>query len=270
MHGGRNAARWFVVLLVVALALPALPAQSVGAATRTVKNLNDSGADSLRQVLLNALPNDTVVFEAGVTGTIALANTLTLAQNVTIQGPGRDLLIISGGCTNCGVNQAHDTGVRVFTVNSGVTATISGVTITRGRGDGNGGGISNSGTLTVLNSTISDSAASNGLNGVGSIGGSGGGIYSTGPLTVAGSTISGNTTGDGGSGGGNFGVGGSGGSGGSGGGIYSTGSTISLTNVAVNTNITGSGGNRWWWFFFGRYRRYRRCRGQGRRYCQLR
>src|SRR3954454_13860884 len=38
----------------------------------TVLNTNDAGAGSLRQAIISAAPGDTVVFNAGVTGTITL------------------------------------------------------------------------------------------------------------------------------------------------------------------------------------------------------
>ena len=174
---------WVGVLLVVALALPALPMTSVAAATtRTVDSLSDGPANAgdctdaiagnctLRDAIAAALPNDTITFASGFSGTITLTaslGSLILAQNVTITGPGQASLFISGGCTTCAAGGTHSDGVRVFVVNSGVTATISGVTITRGRaGNGSGGGgILNHGSLTVTDSTISGSATGNGGNG---------------------------------------------------------------------------------------------------------
>ena len=57
---------------------------------------------------------------------------------------------------------------------------------TVGNGVADGGGIYNTGTLTVQNSTLSGNTT--GGNG------SGGGIYNTGTLTVQNSTLSGNTS----------------------------------------------------------------------------
>lgn len=143
--------RWLVALLVVALVLPVLPllpVPSVGAATRIVDSLSDGAVDAghctdaiagnctLRDAIAAALPNDTITFQSGFSGTVTLTaalGSLILAQNVTITGPGRDMLFISGGCTTCGSGGTRSDGVRVLVVNSNVTATISGVTITRGR-----------------------------------------------------------------------------------------------------------------------------------------
>ena len=105
----------------------------------------------------------------------------TIAQNVTINGAGASLVTVNG-----------QAGGSVFTVDSGVTATLSGLTITGGRAAG-GGGIDNNGTLTVTNCTIEGNSAD--------AGGGGGGILNHGgTLTVAGSTFSyGSATGSGGS-----------------------------------------------------------------------
>ncbi len=48
---------------------------------------------------------------------------------------------------------------RVFQVDEGVTATITGLTISGGRAVGNGGGVSNSGTLTMTDCTVSGNTA---------------------------------------------------------------------------------------------------------------
>ena len=72
---------------------------------------------------------------------------------------------------------------RIFRVNAGTTATISGLTITNGGNVLGGGGINNSGTLVVADSAV-----------VGNSAFFGGGISSdVGSLTVRDSTIAGNT-----------------------------------------------------------------------------
>lgn len=83
-----------------------LAAASAHGATFTVTNLNDSGAGSLRQAIIdaNAAPGaDTIVFAAGVTGTITLNNTaapIGIVEALTIQGPGSGSLEIDAGGTN--------------------------------------------------------------------------------------------------------------------------------------------------------------------------
>jgi hypothetical protein len=130
-------ATWLSALCLVALCTQA--------ATISVTNTNDSGAGSLRQAIGDANDGDTVDF--GVTGTITLTTgELIVGKSVTINGPGSDNLAVDG-------NHAS----RVFHVRGGVTATISGLTITNGSISNNsGGGIYNDhSTLTVSNCTLS-------------------------------------------------------------------------------------------------------------------
>ena len=126
------------------------------------------GETDLRQALANAATlggSQAITFDPSVTGTITLGSGLTISSNVTITGPGVSSLTVSGG--------GPSSNFSVFTVNSGATVTISGLTITNGNAD-NGGGVNNQGTLTVSNCTFTaDSAAS-----------FGGGLYSTGNATV--------------------------------------------------------------------------------------
>ena len=231
------------------------------AATNFVTSLADGGSGSLRQVIADSAPGDTIVFNP--TGVITLSGgELALANNLTIQGPGSSLLTISG-------NQAS----RIFNVQTGATVVISDVNISNGltpngtNGFNNGltsgpagpglpgGAILNAGSLSLKNCLVLGNATGNGGNGAngnsgsaGASGGSGGAIYNTGDLSVSNCLIQGNTTGSGGSGGnGSKGSGGDGGSGGSGGGIYSvnqlTSSVIILTDCTISGNSTGGGGH---------------------------
>ena len=111
---------------------------------------------------------------------------LTLAKSVTITGPGANVLTVARN-TAMGTPQ-----FRIFQVNSGVTATISGLTIT-GRlraGGADGGGILSDGTLTLTGVAVTNNMA--GSNG-GGIGQSGGGT-----LTLTNITLSGNNASRGG------------------------------------------------------------------------
>lgn len=69
-------------------------------ATFTVSNLADGGEGSLRQAVFdaNALAGaDAIVFAEGMQGTIALTGgQLSITDHLTIDGPGADLLAISG------------------------------------------------------------------------------------------------------------------------------------------------------------------------------
>jgi len=137
---------------------------------------------------------------------------------------------------------------------SGVIVNMSGVSVTGGwtldgvsgfqsggTGD-SGGGLFNSGTLTITGCTVSGNRTGNGGSGGLGYGGSGGGILNVGTLTIIDSTISDNQTGDGGAGrpGGGGGV--PGGGGGGGGGI-SNGGTATVVNSTVSGNRTGNGGS---------------------------
>lgn len=189
--------RWLVpfclALLLGGLALPATP---VSAATQHVTNCGDAGANTLRGKIGAAAVGDTIVFDQNCTITLA-TGTLTLTQDVTIDGTGHTI-VVDGGCTaNCGTTSAVG-GVTVFLVGTAnaVTAHLTALTIQHGNSPvgSNGGGIYNRGTLTVTNCTISGNNSHKSVDAVG-----GGGIYNEGYLTVTNSTISGNSAnGDGG------------------------------------------------------------------------
>ena len=91
----------------------------VQAATLTVTNTNDSGPGSLREAIASAngtAEADTIQFVAGISGQITLTTgQLVIASDLEIRGPGARLVTVSG-------NDAS----RVFLVQAGATATISG------------------------------------------------------------------------------------------------------------------------------------------------
>ena len=149
-----------------------------------VTNLNDSGVGSLRAAIAGALPSDTINFAANVTGTIILTSgELLVADSMTINGPGPNVLTISGN------NAGH---VFRFSSFNNVTDVIAGLTITRGNANGSGlagygGGIyqDNGTILTVMNCTISSNTASSG----------GGGLYEAyGYVTLSNCLITHNST----------------------------------------------------------------------------
>jgi hypothetical protein len=189
--------------------------------TFVVDRLTDTGAGEglagdLRYCIgqANANPgDDTITFS--VTGTINLTGALPdLSSNIDLQGPGAGSLTVR-----------RDTGYyRIFTVASGAAVALSGLTITNGSFD-YGGGISNSGTLTLNNATVSGNGAS----------GAGGGIFNGGTLTLSNATVSGNGAG--------------GGFDAYGGGIFN-GGTLTLTNATVSGNYAEGR------FFHDEYRHY--------------
>ena len=207
----------------------------------TVTNTNDSGPGSLRQAILNANANpgsDTISFAPGLSGTIVLTSgELQIINDVTIVGPGANLLTIDG-------NDAS----RIFNVDDGnpdtaIIVAISGLTLTRGNaGTANGGGaIFNDEDLTLTNSTLSGNSAgfgggilnydhgkatlTNSTLSDNSAGGSAGAFENDGEATLINSTLSRNSAG------------------GPGGGIKNlSGATLTLTNSTLSDNSAGSGG----------------------------
>src|SRR4051812_10907586 len=75
-------------------------AGSAQAGTFTVTNLNDSGAGSLRQAMLDAqaaADADTITFASGLSGTISVGSDLPhINYGMTIQGPGADKITVDG------------------------------------------------------------------------------------------------------------------------------------------------------------------------------
>jgi hypothetical protein len=182
----------------------------------TVTNLDDAGDGSLRQALLDTPAGGVVEFQAGLTGTINLTSgELVINNDVTIAGPGADLLNVSGNHRG-----------RVFDIPAPVHVDISGLTISNGQvaAGVNGGGIYNVGRLTVADCTLSGNTTPAVVDG-----GSGGGIFNAGTLTAVDSTFSGNVAGGGGSGSGG------------GGGIANQG-TLTVVGSAFSNNFGIAGG----------------------------
>jgi len=148
-----------------------------------------------------------------VTGTISLATALPDLNhpNLTITGPGASSLTVQrstvGGTAN----------FRIFTINSGKTVAISGLTITNGNAGTNalGGGVRSSGTLSLSDCLISGNTTGTGL------GTFGGGIYATGSLTMTRCTVSGNTSRNGA-------------------GIATSDSTVTITNSTLSGNTASN------------------------------
>ncbi|MFZ4790401.1 MAG: InlB B-repeat-containing protein [Candidatus Competibacteraceae bacterium] len=201
----------FMLLILLFFSLPA------SAATFTVTNINDSGAGSLRQAVLDAnaaiTSANTIGFQAGLTGTIILTSgTIEISGRLTITGPGADVLAVSGNKVS-----------RVFTVAGPGPTTIQGLTIKEGREELGGGIYSARGFLTLNHLTFSNNLAMNAVNGASS--GLGGGLYNeVSTLTVMNSTLSDNAAG------------------GAGGGIGNWKGTLTVSNSTLSGNIAGSGG----------------------------
>lgn len=164
-----------LMLLSVAVWLPA--------ETITVTNTNDTLAGSLRQAILDANPNDTIVFKIPTTDpgyyaptqvyTINLASGLSISKSLTISGVG----------SRIAVRRNVAAAFSVFTT-SAVGITIDTLTISNGLAVVLGGGIDiPSGTLLVTNCTFSGNQAPNGA---------GGGVFNGAEATIANCTFTAN------------------------------------------------------------------------------
>lgn len=163
---------------------------------------------------------------------------IVIDSDLTIRGPGADILSISGGFNS-----------RIFFIDEDVTVEISGLTLTDGNavgisgvGGGNGGAILNSGSLVLRDAVVSNSIAlsGGGIDNVGSgslaldtvhvwansaMNGAGGGLYNLGTASVVNSTFSENTTST------------------SGGAIIASNhSPIEIVNSTISTNRANSAG----------------------------
>ncbi len=161
--------------------------------TYTVTRLSDLGKGrsvfgDLRYCITQANANpgeDLIIF--GVGGTINLTSALPdVSDDLIIAGPGADQVNVRRGTFG---------NYRVFTIATGVNAQIYSLTISNGHFSNMGGsstwggGIRNSGVLTLGASTVRD----NQVVGFGAVGKRGGGISNEGIMLIFDSTISGNT-----------------------------------------------------------------------------
>ena len=178
---------------------------------------NNDGVTTLREAINFANADtgeDVIVFDRSLFSTqqtISLnLGELDITHNLSIIAPkdsltGGDLLTVSGNKTT-----------RVFEIGSGATVNISGLVIADGLvTNDDGGGIKNSGTLTLDSSIVRGGSARYG-----------GGIYNigTGIVNVSNSTINGNSSRYGG-------------------GIYNTGTgTVQVSNSTLNGNSAGGDG----------------------------
>jgi predicted outer membrane repeat protein len=190
------------LLASITLSFPA------SAATYTVTNLNDSGAGSLRQAILDANATlgvaDTIEFDPSVTGTITLTTgEIQITDKLTLNGPGEAVLTISG-------NQKS----RIFNVKT-MNTTMSSLTLKDGKVSSDGGAILNQGSLTLKQLTFTNNKA-DGYS-------SGGAIKNDGVLTMSDIIVTGSSaTHDGGA-------------------FYNNG-LATLNNGTFSGNLTTNGG----------------------------
>ena len=185
---------------------PAASIASVDCMSRQVVNTNaDNGAGTLRQAVADVCANGTVVFSPAVfslalTITLAPAGQIEIDKSLTIDGA-------DGGVVEPTISGNGST--RVFQVDAGAHVTLNKLIIRDGYCDGcNGGGIYNSGVLSVTNGTLISNSANSGGAVYNSNEGAlavtsldilsnqaviGGGIYNAGEASVSGSYFGANT-----------------------------------------------------------------------------
>jgi predicted outer membrane repeat protein len=190
----------------IALAMTLACAAFACAATVTVSNTDDSGGGSLRQALADANDGDTIDFSVTTPATITLTSgQLVVDKSVTISGLGAANLAVNGNAAD-----------RVFYVSSGLTVTISGLTIENGSAD-RGGGIYNEGVALTVSDCIVNGNSGGGICNIGSE------SESTATLTINNSTLSGNSAY-------------------AGGGILNFWMTVTVTNSTLSDNSASLGG----------------------------
>lgn len=118
--------------------------------TLIVTNTNDSGADSLRQALMDAQDGDVIGFAPALNGQTILLTSgeLLINKSITIRGPGPALLTI--------MRAQQAPGFRIFHVQETTTVLIEGLTITGGYAS-IGGGIldeNTAGVVTISNCVV--------------------------------------------------------------------------------------------------------------------
>ncbi len=184
------------------------------------------------------------VYTINVTQGISLTASTTVISNTT----AGVRLVIEG--SSHAVDGQDTAGVRPFEIAGGTTVTMRDLNVSGGNMAGldNGGGIKNTGILTLNNATVSDNTADAGGGGIDNSGSlvieqstvannsntdanaSGGGISNSGTLTMRNSTVSGNTAR-------------------SGGGITSISANLTLDSVTIANNTANGGGSGLFYLF---------------------
>jgi hypothetical protein len=154
--------------------------------TLQVTNCHDSGPGSLRDAIASAASGSIITF--GLSCDIKLKSTLIISKTLTLIGEGQQVTLDG--------QQA----VQVLSVSGGVTLTLKTLTIAKGSSL-DAGGIANSGTLRISNSTVSGNSQAGIDNYYGATlqltdstvsDNTAGGINNSGTLRISTSTVSGN------------------------------------------------------------------------------
>src|ERR1044071_2971273 len=142
----------FLCALLLCTAL--IGVKNATAAIITVTNINDSGPGSLRQALADAQDGDTIQFDPALNGqSIPLTSgELVIDKNITISGPGSNLLTVS--------RSQGAPAFRIIHIMPSHTVAINGLTLSGGflpkfDSSGPGAGTFNEqGTLTIERCTV--------------------------------------------------------------------------------------------------------------------
>ena len=169
------------LLLVDASAASGAGVQGSLLVTTLDDELNDDGDCSLREAIQAATTNAAVdACGSGDAGedtiTFAVAGTITLTEQLSVQAGGP--LLIDGAAA---VTLSGGGSVRIFYIGEDADLGLQGLTLANGYESIIGGAIYNTGTLTIVDSTLSGNTAP-----------LGGGIRNSGSLTLTNSTLSGN------------------------------------------------------------------------------
>jgi serine/threonine protein kinase len=170
------------VLMLLALLIPVGLILQQQYAPPTVTTLKDDAPGSLRQVVANARPGSTILFDSNLKGAIILNKTLVISKDLTLRGPGVNQLTLRG---------SRDQGYLIYVPHHS-TVTISQLTFSDPI-KATGTVIQNEGTLTLDNCHITGNTQV-GSGSAGKTDGAGGGIKNNGGvLTLQNSIVSHNT-----------------------------------------------------------------------------
>ncbi|PHI21733.1 hypothetical protein CEQ90_00140 [Lewinellaceae bacterium SD302] len=196
--------------LFISLAMVLFFGNPLSAATITVNNTADAGAGTLRQAVMDAMPGDTILFDASTNlSIISLASQIDVSDDLTIIGNGELMTVLNGGgatrlfnvtdgavsISGMGIGGGSATSGGAIFVGSDADLTVSniafganfasGATATEG-----GGAIANDGGSVSVMSCVFTNNAANGASG------SGGAILNlnSGTLSVTDSDFSDNSS----------------------------------------------------------------------------
>jgi CSLREA domain-containing protein len=166
------------------------PDSNIGDGVCDTDSLTEGDQCTLRAAIQEAnvaVGTVTINFNLPAFSTITLNNLLPdIVGSLIINGLGVDLLTVRRSAV------AGTPDFRIFSIATGATVMVSGLTISNGNltGGDYGGGVLNNGTLTLTNSTVSGNHVHTAA--------AGGGILNHGTLTLTSSTVSGNSADSGG------------------------------------------------------------------------